>query len=143
MRLYAERNLALAHWYGAPAVHHFVEIGRLAIRQRRQHEGGVAFVTKISAARLPRLSLGMRRQLRPVLQQDHRDLASAHIIELEGVAGAAARRIVSFVMTLLGHEAPSGVFETVEDDATFLGPHLARGEVDGDVESRRNVLMAR
>lgn len=143
MRLYAEQNLALAHWYGAPSVQHFVEIGRLAAQQRQEHEGGVAFATKVSAAKLPRLSLGMRRQLRPMLQQDRRDLASAHIIELDGVAGAAARRIVSLVMTLLGHAAPSAVFETVEDAAAFLGPHLARGEVDWDDESLRNVLMAR
>lgn len=143
MRLYAEQNLALAHWFGAPNVGHFIEIGRLAARQRELHSGGVAFVTKVSAAKLPRLSLGMRRQLRPVLQQDRRDLVSAHIIELPGVAGATARRIVSLVMGVLGHRAPSGVFETAPAAVDFLLAHLARGDVEWDSEALHNALMAR
>lgn len=142
-RLFADRNLAIAHWLGAPTPEHFVQISRLAARQRDEHPAGCAFISRVSSAKLPRVSLGMRHRLRSSLRGDDRDLASAHIIELEGIPGRAARRIVSLIMSLLGHRAPSGVFAAAPAAVDFLLPHLERGDVAWDAAELTTALTTR
>ncbi|MFK7984780.1 MAG: hypothetical protein AB8I08_02040 [Sandaracinaceae bacterium] len=121
-------NLLLAVWWDAPSSTQMDVVARAAAGVDRRYRGGSAFAQFVITG-TPRFSSDVRRKAQE-MSGKYSDLGVAHIIEVGGLAGSAARAFLSALILIARDETPVRVFSNAQEGAAWL-THQLGGEREG------------
>jgi hypothetical protein len=141
-----ERGNALAlAWYDAPQNGHLLTVLRL-MRETAEHAGAKTCLMQVVVMGTPRFSDQTREEGAKMVRGSAKcTAASAHIIEIEGLAGVASRAFISTLLLIGRSRAPSKVFKEMREAAPWYVAQLAtQGSVwtTGDVDALYRELKA-
>jgi hypothetical protein len=127
LRIFAERNLLVAAWHGAPEPEHIRRVAAEARGVARRHPEGSAFLSVIVQGR-PQIHDGVRAETVKAIQDATLfPLGAAHLVLLDGLAGAAVRAFLSTAMLLGKSQRPKQVFSDPQGAAAWLVRRLEPG----------------
>ncbi len=128
LRIATVDNLELASWFDAPEMKHMEAIDRVYKRMKRRVKGGVGFVNVVVGG-VPKFSAEVRDEAaRQTADVDDRDIATAHIILVDGIVGSTVRAFMSTTMLIGRPPHPTKVFGDIPTAATWLAVRLAENE---------------
>ncbi|MFW6067895.1 MAG: hypothetical protein ACOC97_06130 [Myxococcota bacterium] len=138
LRVVVEGNMAVAVWTGAPSVDQLRRLhGGLNVLRSENPDGG-AFMNVVVGG-TPRFSNEVREEAARITQDTGpTDRGTAHVVLIEGMAGAAVRAFIG-TMTLMGRpKIPTKTFGDLTSAADWL---LARLEgIPGTAWSRESLI---
>ncbi len=114
--------LLVAVWWDAPRADQMNTVNRAASALRRRFPGKTGYAQFVIEG-TPRFSSEVRKQAAEQTGA-HAGLGTAHVIEIAGLAGAAARAFLSALMLLTQRDKPVRVFSDPRDAATWLSERL-------------------
>ncbi len=115
-----EGRLLVAGWFDAPRLEHMLKVEASS----KEHAGNLAFCNVIVRGR-PRFTEDVREAGIRMVKNNGFRLGGAHLILVEGLAGAATRAFLGMIM-LVGKATSQDarVFGEVEPAARFLAERL-------------------
>jgi hypothetical protein len=126
LRIATVDNLELASWFGPPEMDHMRALDRTFKQLKRRNEDGVAFVNVVVGG-VPRFSQEVRDEAaRQTAEIDPRDLATAHLVLVDGLVGSAVRAFMSTTMLIGRPPHPTKVFGDISSTARWLAIQLGR-----------------
>ncbi len=127
LRMTQERNCVLAAWYDAPTVPQLREFARAGKEIRRTYDQLALFNVVLSGK--PSFSQEVREETaRMTRSESIFNLATAHLVLVEGLAGAATRAFLS-TMVLVGRpRTPTKVFADREGAAAWIHGFCREGK---------------
>ncbi len=138
-------NLLLAVWWDAPTATQMDVVARAARAMERRATAGSAFAQFVITG-TPRFSSDVRRKAQE-MSGKHSDLGVAHVIEVGGLAGAAARAFLSALILIARDDTPVRVFSVPEEGAqwlaSWLGGATAGWSAERILEVRVSAIAAR
>jgi hypothetical protein len=126
LRIITADNVQIAGWFDAPELAHLRTLDRCFKRLKREIEGAIVFVNVVVSG-VPKFSAEVREEAaRQAADFDERDLATCHIILVDGFTGTAVRAFMS-TATLLGRPThPTKVFGDLPGAARWITTQLGR-----------------
>ena len=115
-------DLLMAVWWDAPTVAQMDVIGNALALLARRGRGPTAFVQYVIAG-TPRFSSDVRQKAQDLTRAGNAK-ATAHVIEIQGMAGSAARAFLSALMLVTQRDKRVRVFSTPQEAAVWLTDEL-------------------
>ncbi|MEM9188035.1 MAG: hypothetical protein AAGF12_02575 [Myxococcota bacterium] len=110
LQICVQRNMFAAGWFGMPELRHMHEVERCYEDLRSEWPDGVGFANVIVGG-VPNFSREVREDAaRQTAKGDEQDLATAHLILVDGLAGAAVRAFLSTMLLVGRSTVPNRVF---------------------------------
>jgi hypothetical protein len=113
LRVAVRKNVAFAVWSAAPTVTQ-VHAFQRAAEQLGKGSAGHALMSVVVRG-VPKFTEGVRDELVRVMKRELYRLGIAHLILLDGLAGAAVRAFLSTVRLLSRTPTPAGVFGSPDE----------------------------
>ncbi len=143
LRVATVDNLEIATWFNAPELEHMRTIDRVYKGVRRRTTGGCAFANVIVEG-VPRFSAEVREEAaRQTADVDERDIATAHVILVDGMVGSAVRAFMSTTILIGRPPHPTKVFADIPSTVSWLAIHLGKNERYSWPEERLREVLQR
>jgi hypothetical protein len=128
LRVATVDNLELASWFDAPELRHMHTIDRVYKRMKRRVQGGCGFVNVVVDG-VPKFSAEVREEAaKQTAEVDDRDIATAHLILVDGMVGSAVRAFMSTTILIGRPPHPTKVFGDIPTTARWLAIQLGKNE---------------
>lgn len=119
------RNALGLAWYDAPQPGHLLTVLRL-MQETQLHSGARTCLLQTIVRGTPRFSEQVREEGGKMVRGSAKcTAASAHIIELGGLAGVATRAFISTLLLIGRSRSPAKVFKDVHEAAPWYVEQLA------------------
>ena len=109
-------------WWDAPTMPQMMAFERHAAAHTKS-SGGATALAQFVVDGIPRFANDVRRQAEH-LTREYFDVGIAHVIEMEGLKGAAVRAFLSSLILISRDSKPVKVFSKAEDAATWIATQL-------------------
>jgi hypothetical protein len=127
LRIGVCRNLFVLAWTGPPEAPHLRVMAKALQALAAKHDNDMAVLDVIVSGR-PLFTDEVRDGLVRVLRDPRtQGRASAHVIEIGGLAGVTTRAFLSTAFLLARSPSPNKVFGDVASGAAWLAPILSKG----------------
>jgi hypothetical protein len=123
LRVWALRDLLGVAWFEAPTREQMVELQRLAKARARTHPKGVGLFQLVVRG-TPRFTDDVRAEVDRITKENTFARGSAHIILVQGLAGAAARAFLSTVLLVRRSSIPAKVFSDLDAAAAWCAREI-------------------
>lgn len=134
-RIAISRNVVTAIWFDAPRVKtELREMERAGKRVQAQYKQGSALFNVIVSG-TPSFSQEVRDEVTRITADDTLfNLASAHVLLVDGLVGSAVRAFLSTALLLSRTKTPNKVFANVKTSAGWVCERLTAGSESWKVE---------
>ena len=110
LRLTSLDNVIVAAWFDAPVLDHMRVIDRQTRYMRREHDVGFVYVN-VAVTGIPKFSKEVIDEIERMGKLvTERDLATAHVVLMNGLAGTAVRTFLSTALLVSRPPEPNKVF---------------------------------
>lgn len=117
-------NLITATWFAEPTLGRLRALYHTTKSVKAKNPKGCAYAGLIIGG-TPRFSAEVRNEAKRITAHvDHRDLAAAHIILIDGLIGSAVRGFLGATVLLGRPKEPTKVFSNISDAVRWLAPLL-------------------
>lgn len=123
LRLRREDKLLVAGWFDAPRIEHMLKIEEVAWA----HAAGLALCNVVVRGR-PRFTEDVREAGIRMVKKNAFRVGSAHLILVDGLAGAATRAFLGMILLVGKANAQARVFGEIESAGAFLAGLMAGAE---------------
>lgn len=143
LRVAGDRDLCVVRWADSPGPQHFDAV-LAAVRERAQQGQPVSLLNVVDApGKLPRFDEAVRSAARRMSEGMTPHMrAVAHVILLEGFAGATVRMFVSTLTLLSRSSAPTKVFAELDEGRRWLSEQAGRRDTDGRLAALYGTVVA-
>ena len=123
LRIWAMRNVVGVVWFEVPNHAQVQELYRIGKARGRAHPGGLGLF-QVVVRGTPRFTDEVRAEVEKLTRENTFARGGAHIILVQGLAGAAARAFLSTVLLMRMRRAPAKVFGDISEAATWFARGL-------------------